>query len=215
MRATNQWKNSLFLRLARLTPRPSCAGSSKADWFPKPYADFVQRLRVVCGFILLAGLAVFCHPTWLSTALGFTISVNGLALRAWATGHLAKDAELATTGPYAYIRNPLYVGTLITALGVVIACRDLVLALIVAVVFLFVYLPAVQLEEQHLREIFPNYAEYAAHVERFVPRSRWSAAVRRFSWAQFRKNEEYKAALGFLIAALWIIWRCWMEESVS
>ena len=186
-----------------------------ANWFPKPYADFVQRLRVICGFILLVGIAVFCHPTCGPMAAGFTVSRAGLALLAWATGHLAKDADLATRGPYSYIRNPLYMGTLITATGVVIACRDMVLAVIVGFVFLLVYLPAVQLEEQHLRDIFPSYGEYAAHVSRFLPGEKWSASKRRFSWARYRKNEEYKAAMGFLVAAIWILWRCWMQQATT
>jgi protein-S-isoprenylcysteine O-methyltransferase Ste14 len=179
--------------------------------FPKRYADFVQRLRVTCGFILLVGFAWLSQPTPDFMLAGLPVSVLGLWLRGWAAGHLAKDRELATSGPYAYLRNPLYAGTLIVALGIVIASRNIWLALIFAAVFLLVYLPAVELEEQHLRGIFPEYAIYAGHVRRFLPARKWNG-TRRFSWALYRRNEEYKALLGFLLAVAWLLWKLWCAE---
>lgn len=176
--------------------------------FPKAYADFVQRLRVIFGFLLLAAFAWLAQPTLESMLIGVPISSLGLLLRAWAAGHLAKDRQLATSGPYAYIRNPLYLGTLIAALGIVIASRSLWLALIFAIIFLFVYLPAVELEEQHLREIFPEYEYYAARVRRFLPGTRWQRSKAHFSWKSYRKNEEHKAVLGFLVAVGWLLYRC-------
>lgn len=176
--------------------------------FPKPYADFVQRLRVACGFALLIAFALLSRPSELSLSIGLPISVLGLLLRGWAAGHLAKDRELATSGPYAYIRNPLYAGTLIVALGIVIASRNIWLAVIFSAVFLLVYLPAIELEEQHLREIFPNYEAYGKAVRRWVPVSRWEDTSGRFTWSLYKRNEEYKAALGFMLATAWLIWRC-------
>ncbi len=149
--------------------------------FPKRYADFVQRLRVPCGFLLLIAFAWLSQPTACSLFIGVPISVLGLLLRAWAAGHLAKDRQLATTGPYRYIRNPLYAGTLIVALGIVIASRSIWLAIIFAIIFVLIYLPAIELEEQHLREIFPEYAAYAARIRRFLPLAKWPGAQTRFS----------------------------------
>ena len=177
------------------------------DWFPKPYADFVQRLRVPFGFLLLIAFGWFSQPSFRSMLVGLPVSALGLLLRGWATGHLAKDRGLATTGPYAYIRNPLYAGTALAALGIVIASRSLWLALIFAAAFLLVYLPAIELEEQHLREIFPEYAAYAARVGRFVPAAKWPASGLRFSSKLYRKNEEYKALLAFLLGIAWLIWK--------
>lgn len=142
---------------------------------------------------------------------GLPVSVLGLWLRGWAAGHLAKDRELATSGPYAYLRNPLYAGTLIVALGIVIASRNVWLAGIFAAVFLFVYLPAVELEEQHLREIFPEYEPYANRVRRFLPAHKW-AGTHRFSWPLYRRNEEYKALIGFALAVGWLCWKLWRAE---
>jgi protein-S-isoprenylcysteine O-methyltransferase Ste14 len=185
-----------------------------SSWFPKPYADFVQRLRVASGFLLLLAFAWFSRPTPISMGLGLPVAVAGLAIRAWAAGHLAKDRDLATGGPYAYIRNPLYAGTLITALGIVIASSSAVLALIFATVFVLVYLPVIELEEQHLRDIFPEYAAYAAKIHRLLPATKWRGAPASFSGALYRRNQEYKAALGFLVALIWLVWRCWLDESV-
>ncbi|HZS56935.1 MAG TPA: isoprenylcysteine carboxylmethyltransferase family protein [Bryobacteraceae bacterium] len=176
--------------------------------FPKPYADFVQRLRVPCGFLLLITFALLSRPSPGSMALGLPVSVIGLFLRGWATGHLAKDQQLATSGPYAYVRNPLYVGTLIVAAGIVIAARDVWLAIIFAIVFLVVYLPTIELEEQHLREKFPQYQDYASRVARLIPLRHWSGIRGRFSWALYRRNEEYKALVGFIVAVVWLTWKC-------
>ncbi len=85
--------------------------------FPKPYADFVARLRVPCGFVLVAAFAWFSNPDMRSLVWGLPVSLLGLGLRAWAAGHLSKDRTLATCGPYNYTRNPLYLGTLLVAAG--------------------------------------------------------------------------------------------------
>ncbi|MBV8551801.1 MAG: isoprenylcysteine carboxylmethyltransferase family protein [Acidobacteriaceae bacterium] len=176
-------------------------------WFPKPYADFVQRLRVASGFVLLVAFAWLSRPSPSSLAIGLPIAVIGLLLRGWAAGHLAKDRQLATSGPYAYIRNPLYAGTLTVAAGIVIAARSGWMALIFAAVFLLVYFPVIELEEQHLREIFGDYGAYAARVRRLLPVSRWKGGEARFSWPLYKRNQEYKALLGFLIAVLWLAWK--------
>lgn len=178
-------------------------------WFPKSYADFVARIRVPIGFVLLIAFAWLSRPSRSSLLLSLPVSLIGLGLRAWAAGHLAKDRQLATTGPYSYIRNPLYIGTLIVAAGIVIAARDFVLAIVFAVTFTLVYLPAIELEEQHLRDIFPAYAAYADRVNRFFPMHKWNGAPLRFSWRLYWRNKEYKALLGFLTAMTWLLWKRW------
>ncbi len=175
--------------------------------FPKPYADFVQRLRVAGGFLLLLALAFLAYPSARSLIVGLPVSLLGLLLRGWAAGHLAKDRELATSGPYSFLRNPLYIGTATVAFGIALGSRSIWLDVIFAAVFLLVYLPAIELEEQHLREIFPDYGLYASRVHRFLPLGKHAFAARRFSWALYRKNEEWKALLGWLVAAAWLIWR--------
>src|SRR5579871_2783404 len=117
------------------------------SFFPKPYADRVARMRVTAGFIMVAAFAWFSEPTYSSLAIGLPVSLLGLFLRGWATGHLEKNIRLAESGPYAYVRNPLYIGTLLVAAGLVIAARRWLLAGLFAAVFLLIYLPVIELEE--------------------------------------------------------------------
>src|SRR5882672_12080639 len=97
-------------------------------FFPKRFADFAQRLRAPSGFVLAPAFAWWAAPTAQSLAIGATITVLGLLLRGWAAGHLAKNQRLATGGPYALTRNPLYFGTLLVAAGLAIASREAPLA---------------------------------------------------------------------------------------
>jgi len=184
-----------------------CRAVKTGHSFPKPYADFVARLRVPMGFLLAAAFAWFAHSTFPSLAYGIPISLAGLALRAWAAGHLAKNQQLATGGPYAYVRNPLYAGTLLVALGLAMAARSIWLAALFATVFLLVYLPAVMLEEQHLSKLFPEYAAYAAAVPSLLPYRRPCPGSTRFSSKLYWKNQEYQALLGFAAGLAWLIYR--------
>jgi len=175
--------------------------------FPKPYADIVARLRVPAGFVLVAAFAWFSRPDLTAMAVGLPVSVLGLLLRGWAAGCLAKNQQLATGGPYAYTRNPLYLGTLLVAAGLAIASRSPWLAIVFAAVFLFVYLPVIQLEEQHLRKLFPRFADYAASVPALWLRFPRRAEGPGFRWILYRKNQEYQAALGFLLGAVFLVWK--------
>jgi len=179
--------------------------------FPKRYADAVARLRVPSGFLLVAVFAWFSHPTALWLAVGIPVSLAGLALRAWAAGCLAKNQELATGGPYAHTRNPLYLGTLMVAAGLAIASRSVGLGLLFAAVFVFVYLPVIQLEEQHLRRLFPEYAGYAKSVPTIWPRLRAAQVGKpaRFRASLYLRNQEYNAAAGFAAGFLLLLWKVW------
>jgi protein-S-isoprenylcysteine O-methyltransferase Ste14 len=177
-------------------------------WFPKPYADTVARLRVPSGFLLVVTFAWLSHPTPESLTIGLAIALVGVVLRAWAAGHLAKNQQLAQSGPYAYTRNPLYIGTLLTAAGLVTAGRSIILAILFAAVFLLVYLPVIELEEQHLRNLFPEYEAYARRVPVLVPRVANPRGPERFAAWLYLKNQEYQALLGFLLGAGFLAWKC-------
>jgi protein-S-isoprenylcysteine O-methyltransferase Ste14 len=172
--------------------------------FPKPYGDLVQRLRVPSGFLLIVAFVLLAVPTGLSIAAGAPLCAAGLALRSWAAGHLRKNSRLTTSGPYAWHRNPLYAGTLLAASGCAVAGGSAALFLIVAGVFLLVYLPVMQLEEQHLATLFPEFQAYARRVPQLLPRRPAGPSQQRFEWAVWRANKEWKgvAAFGLLFAAL-------------
>jgi protein-S-isoprenylcysteine O-methyltransferase Ste14 len=178
--------------------------------FPKHYADAVARLRVPSGFLIVAVFAWLSHPTMQSLLAGLPLALCGLALRAWAAGCLAKNRQLATGGPYAYTRNPLYIGTLLVAAGLVVASRNLFLGILFAAVFLLVYLPVIQLEQQHLRELFPEYAAYAAAVPALFPRL--TPAPQKisqpFRFSLYLTNQEYQAGAGLAAGMLYLLWIC-------
>ncbi len=177
--------------------------------FPQAYAHAVARLRVLFGFVLVAAFAWFSSPSARSLAWGLPLAALGVVLRAWAVGHLAKNERLATSGPYAFVRNPLYLGTALAAAGFAVAARQPLLAVLFAAVFLLVYLPAIEREEQYLRELFPEYAAYAARVRMLWPRLNPYPSGGRFEWRLYRKNEEYQALAGFLAGAAFLIWKVW------
>jgi protein-S-isoprenylcysteine O-methyltransferase Ste14 len=184
----------------------------RRHWFPKRYADTVARLRVPAGFVMVAAFAWFSNPDPSSLAIGLPLSAFGLALRAWAAGHLAKNQRLATSGPYSFTRNPLYLGTLITALGLAVAGRSVGLAVLFMALFVLVYFPAIELEEQHLTAILPGYAAFAARVPLLVPRWPGEFGPDRFSAALYRRNREYQALLGWSIGAAWLVVRAaWLR----
>jgi hypothetical protein len=176
-------------------------------WFPKPYADQVARMRVPSGFLLVATFAWLSHPNRDSLLLGIPVSILGLFLRGWAAGHLAKNQQLAQAGPYAWSRNPLYLGTLLVAAGLVVAGRSLTLALVFAAVFLLIYLPVIELEEQHLRDLFPAYDAYALRVPKLLGLPSGPAPAGAFQFALYWKNREYQALLGFALGLLFLIAR--------
>ena len=174
--------------------------------FPKRYADAVAKLRVPGGFVLVAAFLWLSAPSWTSLAAGLPVSIAGLALRAWSAGHLEKNITLAEGGPYAHVRNPLYLGTLAVAAGFVIASRRWELGILFAAVFILIYLPVVELEEQHLRSLFPGYSDYARRVPKLVPHLT-GKSFKHFRWSLYRRNREYEALAGFLAGVAVLIWK--------
>ena len=169
------------------------------------WSVIARRIRVPIGFAFTVLYLWLARPTVKSLLLGAALVLTGLAIRALASGHVEKNQRLATGGPYAYTRNPLYLGSLILAGGFVLAARSWWIAVGVIVIFLAVYLPVIGAEETFLRERFPEFEEYARQVPRLLPR--WSAfhnSHGEFSWDLYWKHREYNAALGSvaMVAAL-------------
>ena len=165
----------------------------------------LSRYRVAAGWLVGLLVAVLAEPapSWLVVGLG--LACLGEALRIWASGHIEKTRRLATGGPYAHSRNPLYVGSLLIALGVAVACASPWVVLAVAAYFLLFY-PAVMREEAaFLAGKFPEeYATWAAEVPLFRPRLRPAGPrASRFEWARVRANREWRTALALpALAAL-------------
>lgn len=176
---------------------------------------FFVRWRVRLGYPLAIAVLFFARPSPRSILYGALVGIIGLALRAWAAGYLHKQEILTVTGPYAYTRNPLYLGSAILALGVAIAARSWISASIIAAYFTIVYSVVMGREERELRiQHGANFDRYAAAVSLFFPwfspaTSSKPASQGAFSSAQYRKNHEWQAAAGFLLllAVLILIWR--------
>jgi protein-S-isoprenylcysteine O-methyltransferase Ste14 len=167
--------------------------------FPKRYAEIAARARVPAGFLVAVLFVALARPTWLSLAIGGAIAMVGLALRAWAAGHLAKYERLSTSGPFAHLRNPLYLGTLIVGSGFAVAGAHVGIGVLLVAFFVMLYLPVIEEEENYLRKKFPEYTEYQQRVPRLWPRlSRQGSSRNRFRSDLYLRNQEYQALAGFL-----------------
>lgn len=156
-----------------------------------------RRIRVPLGFAFAVIYLCLARPTVPSILLGAGLIIPGLVIRAVASGHVQKNEQLTTGGPYAYTRNPLYLGSLILALGFALAARSWWIAGGLALIFLLVYLPVIRAEEAFLHQRFPGFAEYAREVPRLIPRmTTTGAGGDAFSWDLYWKHREYNAAAG-------------------
>jgi protein-S-isoprenylcysteine O-methyltransferase Ste14 len=163
------------------------------------YGAWAARWRVPLGFALSLAYLLLAKPTAPFLAAGAVLALGGLLLRGWAAGHLEKGASLATAGPYALTRNPLYLGSTLIGAGFALAGRSLVMAAAFMVLLLLVYGPVMRREEQFLRDRFGEaYRRYEERVPLFVPRLvRPVVTAERFQWLRYKKNREYEAALGY------------------
>jgi len=169
----------------------------------------MRELRMLTGFVFLACFVLFARPTPLSLAVALPLFLAGLAIRAWAAGHLVKRKELTTSGPYAHSQNPLYLGSFLLMLGACVAARSPWLPLVFLPAFALIHVPVVRAERELNRHHFgERFDEYAARVPAFVPALRPRVEVHD-SWSSRRylANLEYNAAVGVLAAVLFLLLR--------
>lgn len=179
----------------------------------------IQRIRVPLGF-LFGILFLWLAPkspamSATSLAIGGVLALLGLGMRAWAAGHIVKNDRLATTGPYAHTRNPLYFGSFLLAAGFALAAHWALLAA-VAVFWLAVYLPVIQREAVYVRSRHPDtYDEWAANVPAFVPRlTAWRGGAAApagdaggFSSALYFRHKEWQAGIASVAVMAWLVFR--------
>jgi protein-S-isoprenylcysteine O-methyltransferase Ste14 len=178
------------------------------------WPTIARRIRVPSGFVI-AGLYVWlAKPATRSIILGGLIVIGGLLVRGWASGHLRKNEQLATSGPYAYTRNPLYLGSLILAVGFAVAAKSVWIVLLLAVAFVAIYVPVMRAEESYLTQRFPEFAEYARRVPRLMPKlGRVNEPAAIFTWKLYWKHREYNAILGsVVIMGLLIVKLLWIAR---
>jgi protein-S-isoprenylcysteine O-methyltransferase Ste14 len=158
-----------------------------------------RRIRVPLGFLFAAMFLWLARPTWRLMLLSLLLVIPGLWLRGYAAGYVKKNAELTRTGPYAYTRNPLYLGSMMIAFGFAWASGSWVIFVALAGGFLAIYLPTIRSEEEYLRGQFPEFEEYSRQVPRLLPRltpARSGLPTARFSRERYLHHREYNALMG-------------------
>jgi protein-S-isoprenylcysteine O-methyltransferase Ste14 len=163
-----------------------------ADASANPLLRFLARKRVPLGFVTAVVTAVLARPTQTSWRIGLAIAVVGELIRIWAAGHLEKGREVTRSGPYRWSAHPLYVGSSVMALGIVVAAHSAVAGVLAILYMAATLTAAVRTEEAFLRGRFGGaYDEYR--------RSEGGEMRRRFSAARAWRNKEYRAVIGLLI----------------
>ena len=173
--------------------------------------DLAKALRLPLGFIL-AGLYLWLAPRFVAPAglaVGAVVALLGLLVRGWASGHIMKNQRLATTGPYAFTRNPLYFGSFLIGVGFAIAAHWSLVLLVIAF-WALIYWPTMLRERGTMMREFPaEYPEYERNVPKFFPRPtpwrRPGVEGGSYSFALYMKHGEWKAALGYLFVVAWLV----------
>lgn len=153
----------------------------------------IARFRVTIGFVAGVVVVWLASPTWWTLGAGGLVALVGEGVRIWAAGHLEKGREVTSSGPYAFTRHPLYVGSSIIGIGLAIASASAVVAVLVLAYLAITLTAAVRTEEAHLTEKFGDaYPDYRA--------GRTPGESREFSFARAKRNREYRAVIGVLVA---------------
>jgi protein-S-isoprenylcysteine O-methyltransferase Ste14 len=154
--------------------------------------QWLARRRVTLGFVFGAIVIGLAQPTWASLAWGAAVAFAGEAVRIWSAGHLEKSREVTRSGPYAWTRHPLYLGSSIIAAGLALASNSVLVGGLIGL-YVGTFMPAaVRSEEAHLRDKFGG--DYDAYVARSAP-----PMPRRFSLSRALVNREHHTVVGVLI----------------
>jgi protein-S-isoprenylcysteine O-methyltransferase Ste14 len=167
---------------------------------------------VPLGFLCAVVFLLFARPRPSTLLVGAIVSTLGLLLRGWAAGHIRKNSALATSGPYAFTRNPLYLGSFLLGLGFTIGSGFWPLGILFAVLFLGIYFPVMRVESATLAKLFGrSFQEYAREVPLFFPRVTpyRSGPANGFDGSLYVRYREYRAALGLVIAWALLVFKAY------
>ena len=152
----------------------------------------LARWRVTLGFVFGAVVLGLAQPTWSSLGWGSFVAAIGEAIRIWSAGHLEKSREVTRSGPYAWTRHPLYVGSSIIAAGLAVASDSVVVAALVALYVGTFITAAIRAEEAHLRDKFGG--DYDAYANRQA-----APMQRAFSISRALVNREHHTIAGVVL----------------
>jgi protein-S-isoprenylcysteine O-methyltransferase Ste14 len=177
------------------------------------WSRVARRIRVPLGFVFAIIYVWLARPTPSSLMFGAMAIIPGLILRGLASGHVQKDKQLTTSGPYAYTRNPLYLGSLFMAAGFAIAARSWWIVVVMVLMFALIYIPVIAGEERYLRRTFAEYEEYARNVPRMFPRlTRFGTQQSAYSPARYWKHREYEASVGCVVVMAILVIKLLMKR---
>ena len=166
------------------------------------WQKIAKRVRVPLGFAFAVFYVWFSHPTRASWVTGAAIALLGVWIRAYASGYVNKNESLACTGPYAFTRNPLYLGSVVIGVGFAVAAMSVWIAIALLVMYVAIYVPVIRGEEAFLSSRFPEFASYMSTVPRLLPRltpaALGSGGSGGFSRDLYLKHREYNALIGTL-----------------
>jgi len=169
---------------------------------PSGWSRIARRIRVPLGFVFAVIYLWLAQPTPMLIVVSSLIVATGLAIRAIASGQLRKNEDLATTGPYSYTRNPLYLGSMLIGIGFALSARSLWIWILLAMMFTAIYVPVIRSEEAFLRSKFPAFELYAQRVPRLLPQWSSESLTANFSSALYLKHREYNALIGAVLMML-------------
>ena len=194
------------------TPEPEATSPSLTQRWQK----IARRIRVPLGFLTAA---VYLFELWrraprpVAIVLSLILVLPGLWLRGYAAGYVKKNRELTQTGPYAYTRNPLYLGSILIAAGFAVALLNWVVAAMLAAMFVIVYVPVIASEERFLKSAFPDFESYCRRVPRLIPRlgpspppdNKTEVSPGKFSLDLYLRHREYNSAIGATLLYLGLL----------
>lgn len=174
----------------------------------------LNSLRLKAVWLLVVPFLLLARPTWSLLAIGGVLALLGLVVRGWAAGTIHKEAQLTTSGPYAFTRNPLYVGSFLIGVGVTVAGGHWVWPAVFVAFYVAVYARTMASEAARLTALYgERYRAYARAVPVFLPRltpyrpSEHQTAGFRFD--QYRRNREWEALLGGFAAFVFLAVKAW------
>lgn len=169
----------------------------------------LKRWRLRLPWLAVPLALWLADPSLLSLAAGGVLAILGLAIRAWAAGTLVKNAQLSTDGPYAFTRNPLYLGSLLIGMGIAVATANVLVMALTVIFFALLYSRTMRGEERLLEDLFGDrYRVYRRAVPAFVPRLtpyRPDREQRGFDLSRYLHNREYQSALGVVAMMLALV----------
>ncbi len=172
-----------------------------------------QKLRVPAGTVLGIVFLWLMHPSVRSLWIGGGIAAAGALFRLWAAGHIEKGRALTRGGPYAYCRNPLYFGSFLMALGIIVAGQRYWLLLVFVIFYTAFYFPVMKAEEHELLSGYGEaFVEYSRAVPRFFPsfrRARFAPST--FMWSRVIRNREHRTLAGFLATEAILVFRVFLN----